>query len=105
MENTIERVSEKTVMLEHVLPQETIGDLVSLPHLEGTHFRVFITVEKVEAEKIRKPESVSRMSALIKRLESNDISEKTAEVLEKGIEEFRENFAIVFQINNFRLQT
>jgi hypothetical protein len=52
MENTIERVSEKTVMLEHVLPQETIGDLVKRTHLEGTHFRVFITVEKVEAQGI-----------------------------------------------------
>jgi len=94
MENTIERVSEKTVMLEHVLPQETIGDLVKRTHLEGTHFRVFITVEKVEAEKIREPESVIRMAALIKRLESNDISEETAEALEKGVEEFRENFAM-----------
>jgi len=33
MENAIKRVSEKTVMLEHVLPHET--------HLEGTRFRVF----------------------------------------------------------------
>ena len=90
MENTTERVSEKIVMLEHVLPQETIGDLAKRTHLEGTHFRVFITVEKVETE----PESVIRMTNLIKRLESNDISEETAEVLEKGVEEFRKNFAM-----------
>jgi len=94
MENRIERVSEKTVMLEHVLPQKTIGDLAKRTHLEGIHFRVFITVEKVEAEKTREPESVIRMANLIKRLESNDISEETAEVLEKGVEEFRKNFAM-----------
>jgi hypothetical protein len=92
MENTIERVSEKTVMLEHVLPHETIGDLIKRTHLEGTHFRVFITVEKVETERERK--SVNRMTALIKRLESNDLSKETVEVLEKGVEAFRENFAM-----------
>ena len=32
------------------------------------------------------------MANLIKRLESNDISEETAEVLEKGVKEFRKNF-------------
>jgi len=94
MENTIEQVSEKTVMLEHVLPHETIGDLSKRAHLEGTRFRVFITVEKVETSIKRKPESVERMAALIKRLESNDISEKTVRVLEKGVKEFRENFAM-----------
>jgi len=94
MENAIERVSENTVMLEQVLPHETIGDLSKRAHLEGTRFRVFITVEKVEAEKKRKPESVGRIAALIKRLESNDISEETEDVLEKGVKEFRENFAM-----------
>jgi hypothetical protein len=74
MENTIEGISEKTVMLEHVLPQETIGDLVKRTHLKGTQFRVFITVEQVEAETKQEPESVSRMAALIKRLESNEIN-------------------------------
>jgi len=88
MENAIERVSENTVMLEHVLPHETIGDLSKRAHLEGTRFRVFITVEKAE------PESVGRIAALIKRLESNDISEETVAVLEKGVKEFRENFAM-----------
>ncbi|MEN8265364.1 MAG: hypothetical protein ABFR82_18115 [Nitrospirota bacterium] len=94
MENAIKRVSEKTVMLEHVLPHDTIGDLIKRTHLEGTHFRVFITVEKVEAKKKREPESVERMAALIKRLESNNISKETVDVLEKGVKEFRENFAM-----------
>jgi outer membrane protein assembly factor BamD (BamD/ComL family) len=57
-------------------------------------FRVFIMVEQVEAETKQEPESVSRMAALIKRLESNDISEETAEVLEQGVKAFRENFAM-----------
>jgi hypothetical protein len=94
MENAIKRVSEKTVMLEHVLPHETIGDLSKRAHLEGTRFRVFITVEKVEASIKRESESVGRMAALIKRLESNDISEETVDVLEKGVKAFRENFAM-----------
>lgn len=85
---------EKMVMLEHVLPQETIGDLVKHTHLEGTHFRVFITVEKIEAETKQEPESVKRISDLINRLESNDISEETKDVLEKGVEAFRENFSM-----------
>ena len=92
MENIIERSSENTVMLEHVLPHETIGDLTRRAHLEGLQFRVSITVEKVG----KKPESEStkRLAALIERLENNNISEKTVEVLEKGVEEFRANFAM-----------
>jgi len=91
MENTIEQTTENTVMLEHVLPHETIGELTKRAHLKGNRFRVSITPEeKVEEE----PESVERMAALIKRLESNDISEGTMKILEKGTQEFRDNFAM-----------
>jgi hypothetical protein len=94
MENAIEQVSEKTVMLENVLPHETIGDLSRRAHLEGTRFRVLITVEKVETSRTPEPKSVERMAALIKRLESNDISEETVDILEKRVKEFRKNCAM-----------
>jgi hypothetical protein len=94
MENAIERGSENTVTLEHVLPHETVADLCKRAHLDGTRFRVFMTVEKVEMEKQREPESVERIAALITRLESNDISKETVEVLENSVNEFRENLTM-----------
>ncbi len=92
MKNTIERASENTVMLEHVLPHETIGDLTRRAHLDGMRFRVSITVEKVDNK--QESESIDRLAALIERLENNNISEETVEVLEKGVKEFRENFTM-----------
>jgi hypothetical protein len=96
MENTIEWTSENTVRLEHVLPHETIGELLKRAHLEGgTRFRVSITIEEEEEEATpQTPERVARMAALLERLASNNVSAETVRVLEKGVREFRENFAM-----------
>jgi hypothetical protein len=95
MENTIEWTSENTVRLDHVLPHETIGELTKRTHLEGgSRFRVSITIEEEEKATFQAPERVARMAALLERLASNDVSAETVRVLEKGVREFRENFAM-----------
>jgi hypothetical protein len=94
MENAIKQVSKNTVMLEHVLPHDTIGGLTKRAHLEGTRFRVFITAERMESAESQISGSVGRISSLIRRLENNNISQETLEVLEKGVKNFRENFVM-----------
>jgi len=85
MENTIERISENTVMFEHVFPHETIGDLTKRARLEGSRFRVSITLEKEEIDKGR-----SDQHPLAVYLENNHPFSGLSDELIKATREIRE---------------
>ena len=42
----IDNSSSTTIMLDHVLPHETIGDLIKRAGLQGKMFKIYITIEE-----------------------------------------------------------